>query len=101
MATTVVNLRDYRKDGRIELPEGVVRIDRATKYGNPFSHLARSRAEFHVDTVEEALEGYYSWAIAQLMQDKDFFEPLRGKALACWCHPGPCHGDIIVRLLDG
>jgi hypothetical protein len=27
------------------------------------------------------------------------FEPLRGKRLACWCAPLPCHGDVIVEML--
>jgi Domain of unknown function (DUF4326) len=22
---------------------------------------------------------------------------LRGKVLACWCAPEPCHGDVLVR----
>jgi hypothetical protein len=26
-------------------------------------------------------------------------EELRGKRLGCWCAPGPCHGDVLVRLL--
>ena len=25
---------------------------------------------------------------------------LRGKVLGCWCKPGPCHGDILIELLD-
>jgi hypothetical protein len=25
---------------------------------------------------------------------------LRSKTLACWCKPGPCHGDVIARLAD-
>lgn len=24
---------------------------------------------------------------------------LDGKRLGCWCKPGPCHGDILVKLL--
>ena len=24
---------------------------------------------------------------------------LRGKRLGCWCKPGPCHGDVLVRML--
>ena len=24
---------------------------------------------------------------------------LEGKVLGCWCHPEPCHGDILVKLL--
>jgi predicted GIY-YIG superfamily endonuclease len=23
---------------------------------------------------------------------------LKGKVLACWCHPDPCHGDVLVSL---
>jgi len=26
-------------------------------------------------------------------------EPLRGKRLACWCAPLPCHGDVIAELV--
>ncbi len=25
---------------------------------------------------------------------------LRGKRLACWCTPGPCHGQVLMKLLD-
>ena len=25
---------------------------------------------------------------------------LQGKTLGCWCKPNPCHGDILVKLLD-
>jgi hypothetical protein len=25
---------------------------------------------------------------------------LKGKVLACWCKPLPCHGDALVRLLE-
>ncbi len=25
---------------------------------------------------------------------------LRGKTLACWCKPGPCHGDALARLSE-
>jgi hypothetical protein len=27
-------------------------------------------------------------------------EELTGKALGCWCNPDPCHGDILVELLQ-
>lgn len=26
-------------------------------------------------------------------------EELQGKRLACWCHPDPCHGDVLVELV--
>jgi hypothetical protein len=25
---------------------------------------------------------------------------LQGKVLACWCTPKPCHGDVLLELLD-
>jgi hypothetical protein len=25
---------------------------------------------------------------------------LRGKTLACWCKPLPCHGDVLLRLVE-
>lgn len=25
---------------------------------------------------------------------------LKGKVLACWCKPGPCHGDVLIELLE-
>lgn len=24
---------------------------------------------------------------------------LQGKNLGCWCHPAPCHGDVLIELL--
>ena len=25
---------------------------------------------------------------------------LEGKTLACWCAPRPCHGDVLLRLIE-
>jgi len=25
---------------------------------------------------------------------------LKGKVLGCWCHPKPCHGDVLAELAD-
>ena len=25
---------------------------------------------------------------------------LKGKTLGCWCKPNPCHGDVLVRLVN-
>jgi Domain of unknown function (DUF4326) len=24
-----------------------------------------------------------------------------GKVLLCWCHPLPCHGDLLAKLANG
>ena len=25
---------------------------------------------------------------------------LRGKVLGCWCHPEPCHGDVLCEAVN-
>ena len=27
-------------------------------------------------------------------------EELEGKELGCWCKPGPCHGDILIKIFN-
>jgi uncharacterized protein DUF4326 len=27
-------------------------------------------------------------------------DELRGKVLGCWCHPLPCHGDVLCELVN-
>ena len=68
-----------------------VYIGRPSKWGNPFR-------EGIDGTRSEVIAKYDSWLrnnpelLAQLPE-------LKGKVLGCWCHPKPCHGDVIVALL--
>lgn len=51
---------------------------------------------------ERAVELYESALRSALRDDPGKWwdiETLRGKRLACWCHPKPCHGDVLVKLL--
>ena len=81
----VVNLR-------LGHPAGAVRIDRRTKWGNPYvigQHGDRA-------TVIARYE-------ARLRQRPDLLRALselRGKDLACWCAPLPCHGDVLLRMAE-
>ena len=25
---------------------------------------------------------------------------MKGKNLGCWCNPEPCHGDVLLELID-
>ena len=95
--TTVLNMRD-RPDLRTALDgaeehEDVVRIDRRTRWGNPFL-IGR-----HGDR-EEVIERYRSWLWNKLQSGEiplAQLAALNGKKLACWCHPQPCHGDVLVK----
>jgi len=86
----IVNIRDYPRG----LPPDVVRIDRTSPWGNPF-RIGRDL------TRAEVIALYRDWLARRLAVDPQFIEPLRGKRLACWCAPQPCHGEVILEALAG
>ena len=62
--------------------------------GNPYPVSEYSR--------EESIANYREDFLARVDQDKAFreaVEELRGRTLACWCKPKPCHGDVILEYL--
>jgi len=69
-----------------------VYIGRPSKYGNPFS--------IGIDgNREEVIQKYSNWLMGR--QDLlDSIHELKGKILGCWCHPKPCHGDILAYIAD-
>lgn len=44
----------------------------------------------------ERLDLYEKYIREVLWDDLD---ELEGKILGCWCKPGPCHGDILIKLI--
>src|SRR5258707_5579815 len=70
-----------------------VRIDRTTRWGNPF-HIGRD------GTRAEVIAKYEAWIQTQPNLLAALPE-LRGKRLGCWCKPKACHGDVLARLADG
>lgn len=74
-------------------PCWVVRIDRKTRWGNPF------RVGMH-GTREEVVAMFED----HLKKRPDLVEAikreLRGKDLVCWCAPLPCHGDVLLRIAN-
>jgi len=73
-------------------------IGRGSIWGNPYSHLAVSAAEFQVQTREEAIQCYRSYILGRpdLLSQLD---TLYGKILGCWCVPKLCHGQVLIELL--
>lgn len=74
-------------------------IARPSKWGNPYSHLPSSLAEYKVSSREEAVEKYREWILTQPLLLTDL-EELRGKRLGCFCTPKLCHGHILIELLE-
>ena len=95
--TAVVNLK-HRPDLRRALArqdecEGVVRIDRRTKWGNPFV-IGRH------GTREEVIALYRAELWRRIRAGEVSLEELaalHGKTLACHCAPLPCHGEVLAR----
>jgi len=71
--------------------DNAVYIGRPSKWGNPFK-IGRD------GNREEVIKKYREY----ILNRPDLLESLhelRGKVLACWCAPQPCHGDVLLELL--
>jgi hypothetical protein len=91
-----------------KMPENTVKVDRTTKWGNPFivgEHGTRAECvrlfEYLLGGLLcisanncEAQEAYMAMARCDL-------EQLRGKNLACWCPlDAPCHADVLLVMAN-
>ena len=64
----------------------------ASPFGNPY--------RVDVDgTRAEVIEKYRSWLLTRPELFTRLYD-LRGRVLACWCRPEPCHADVLVELVD-
>jgi hypothetical protein len=86
------------------MPAGAIKVDRTTRWGNPFDHRGpgRDRA-IAIGEYAAWLDGAgpdelpagrrtvsRSWVL-------DHLDELAGRRLACWCPlDGPCHADVLA-----
>ena len=91
------------------MPDGAIKVDRSTPWGNPFVvsvegtadtcvrlyvHLLAGNACLNCKIDIEAQRAARKYIIGHL-------DTLRGHDLACWCKPGsPCHADVLLRLAN-
>ena len=92
MITKVVHLKKEKFD---------TRIDRASRWGNPFTHIKdkQTKAQFVVATREDAIESYRIWIKTQPLLLESLKE-LIGRTLGCWCCPQDCHGIVLLDLIQ-
>lgn len=69
------------------------RVDRNTRWGNPFV----LPDDGDRDRVIESYAEHYLPNKPSLL---GHIEGLKGKVLGCWCHPEPCHGDVLAEKAD-
>jgi hypothetical protein len=75
------------------MPPNTVKVDRSTKWGNPFGDRDKQPSWRSAAVEAFRLENHRRPA-------EDFAE-LRGKNLACWCPPDePCHADVLLELAN-
>jgi len=100
LSTVVVN-RTWDGQKVIEVAAGrsVIYVGRGSPYGNPYSVEEYGR--------EEALRLYGDHLDMEVGNNSIFRQKVRdlaGKALACWCAPLLCHGNLLAaeaeRLRD-
>lgn len=70
-----------------------VRIDRGTKYGNPFILPHDGDRDYVCDCFRD----HYLPNKPSILKDASL---LQGKVLICHCYPERCHGDSLIEMLD-
>ena len=70
-----------------------VYIGRPSVFGNPFV-IGKD------GTREEVIEKYRQYILSHPALLKKIIVELKGKILGCFCHPLPCHGDVIAQICD-
>lgn len=86
MKTTVINKNRRRP------PKDAVYIGRGSKWGNPFIIGKHGNREEVIAKYEKYIRSNPE-LIAALPE-------LEGKTLVCFCKPLPCHGDVLIKLLE-
>lgn len=69
-----------------------VMISRPSIWGNPFI-IGKD------GTRKEVIEKYEVY-LRNNQELMDKILELDGKVLECWCSPLPCHGDIILKIIE-
>lgn len=100
------------------MPENTVKVDRTTRWGNPFTisqaiesgfaDAAGAQAfvvECFRDWIGPSQSGRDWWAGPRSDKARRVFiediDALRGKHLACWCKIGsPCHADVLLEIAN-
>lgn len=83
-----------------KMPAGALKVDRSTRWGNPFSVAdcgsAAAAVAAHARWLRGEVLGPDGAAPPSL---EDLRRSLQGRDLACWCAlEGPCHADLLLRL---
>lgn len=91
----VLNMIEPKTQSMLKRGEAI-RIDRKTRWGNPFI-IGKDGGR------KDVIDKYRSYLSQRINKGEVTLEDLAslsGKNLACWCHPLPCHGDVLLKAAD-
>lgn len=88
MAPRVLNARQVGKNR-----EGATYVGRPSKWGNPFVIGEDGDRDEVIRKFEEAIRSNPKMV-------REAQRELRGRDLICWCHPSPCHADVLLRIAN-
>ena len=109
-ADSIAQRIQLRRSKGWRLPPNTVKVDRSTRWGNPWRvgrvacgcpiGAACEHNRHHCDTMRQAVA-----AFAAMPRDAAALAEIRvalgGKNLACWCPlDAPCHADVLLRLAN-
>jgi hypothetical protein len=97
------NLKEWMEDdNNVYIARGgVVFIDGrrfptfSSKFANPFK-VGKDGSR------QEVISKYRAYIVELLNSSPELVQELlnlQGKSLGCWCHPQPCHGDVLLELI--
>lgn len=85
------------------MPENTVKVDRSTKWGNPFVTGKHGTREECVRKFERLMQGHITVScenaheqVKYLNVAKEHIHELKGKNLACWCPDDICHATVLI-----
>ena len=88
------------------MPQNTQKVDRTTKWGNPFVVGRHGTAARCVELFARLCSGQIAISTSKecVAEQQKFLEhaktnirELQGKNLACWCRNGnPCHADVLL-----
>lgn len=79
---------------REDVPSGAAFVGRSTKWGNPFVIGKDGDREMVVWKYREYL-------LSNEILLQQVRRELRGRDLACFCAPAPCHADVLLEVANG
>ena len=109
MSTSGPQRIQLRRSKGWKMPANTVKVDRTTKWGNPFlvtPGLTRGQSIALYEKMiagKPATGGGLSLDRQSELREAILAEigELSGKNLACWCSlDGPCHGDMLLKLAN-